>query len=57
MTYDSESYELAVYFLESEPFNTQENRHLLAQLIQKTVEDFVDDAREKYDDQQSKRTD
>jgi len=46
--YDSKCYDLAEAFLSDEPeVNTAENRHVLAQLIQQAIEDFIEIAKEK----------
>ena len=48
ISYDSKCYELAEEFLSNDPltttkFNTEQNRHLLVQEIQQTIEDFLHD--------------
>ena len=43
MTYDPRCYELAEVFLLDKPsINTEENRHMLAILIQQAIEDFIE---------------
>lgn len=46
MSYDHKCYDLAAVFLEDMPaLNTADNRDELAQLIQTTIEDFINFAR------------
>jgi hypothetical protein len=42
MTYDERSYELAEVFLSDDPKNSPANRHRLAQVIQRAIEDEIE---------------
>ncbi len=43
MLVDTQSYELAMHFLQDEPFDTDQNRQALAEEIQRAIEDWLED--------------